>query len=185
LPADGHETLYAINCLSGDYMNYILLPDVVSFLLLCWTFIVLWKQRKQFQSLTPVTIAVVFLSLGRVADVILELSISRFSSSPLGWKRESFDLIMTNAGNICDVLGMLFLIYGFIKTIEFQKKEEKRIQDLETMLPLCAWCKKYRTENGEWKPIEEYLRDSGAPAVTHGICPECASKQIDIVRQKH
>lgn len=165
-------------------MNFTFLPDIVGFLLLCWTFILLWKQRKQFQSLTPVTIAVVFLSFGRMVDVFLELSISRYASSPLGWKRESFDLIMTNTGNICDVLGILFLIYGFLKTIEFQKKEEKRIRDLETLLPLCAWCKKYRSENGEWKPIEEYLHDSGAPAVTHGICPECASKQMDIARSR-
>jgi hypothetical protein len=168
------------------YFNF--LPDIISFFLLCWAFILLWRQRNRFQSLTPVTISVVFLSLGRIADVILELSISRYSSSPLGWKRESFDLIMTNAGNICDVIGILFLIYGFFKTIEFQKKEEKRIEYLETLLPLCAWCKKYRSENGEWKPIEEYLHESGAPAVTHGICPECASKQLGIAssrRQKN
>ena len=158
-------------------MNFSFLPDAVSFFLLCWTFILLWRERKQFQSLTPVTVAVVFLSLGRIADIILELSISH-STSPLGWKRESFDLIMTNTGNMCDVIGILFLIYGFLKTIEFQKKEEKRIHNLETLLPLCAWCKKYRTENGEWKPIEKYLQESGGPAVTHGICPECASKQL-------
>jgi hypothetical protein len=184
LPADGCDTLYSINYSNGDYMSYTFLPDVASFFLLCWTFVLLWTQRKQFQSLTPVAIAVVFLSIGRIADVILELSISRYSSSPLGWKRESFDLIMTNAGNICDVIGILFLIYGFFKTIEFQKKEEKRIEDLEILLPLCAWCKKYRSENGEWKPIEEYLSDSGAPAVTHGICPECASKQLDIANSR-
>jgi hypothetical protein len=124
------------------------------------------------------------LSIGRIADALLELSISRYSSSPFGWKRDSFDLIMTNAGNICDVVGILLLVYGFIKTIKFQKKEEKRIQDLETMLPLCAWCKKYRAENGEWKPIEDYLRDSGAPAVTHGICPDCAIEQMNIAKQK-
>jgi hypothetical protein len=129
-------------------MNYTFLPDAVSFFLLCWAFILLWRQRKMFQSLIPVAIALVFLSFGRIADVILALSLSRYST-PIGWKSESFDLIMTNTGNICDVLGILFLIYGFLKTIEFQKKKEKRIQDLETLLPLCAWCKKYRSENGE------------------------------------
>jgi hypothetical protein len=185
LPAGGYDVLYFIGDQVEDYMNYTYLPDVVSFFLLCWTFVLLLRQRKQFQSLTPVLVATVFLSFGRIADVILELSISRYASTPLGWKRESFDLIMTNTGNICDVLGILFLIYGFLKTIEFQKKEKKRIQDLETLFPLCAWCKKYRSENGEWKPIEKYLHDSGAPAVTHGICPECASKQIDIIKQKH
>jgi hypothetical protein len=179
LPAGGYDVLAMVHCFRENYMNYTFLPDIISFFLLCWTFILLWSQRKQFHSLFPISIAVVFLSIGRIADVLLELSMSRYLSSPLGWKRENFDLIMTNAGNISDVLGILFLIYGFLKTIEFQKKEKKRIQDLETLLPLCAWCKKFRSENGEWKPIEKYLQESGGPAVTHGICPECASKQLD------
>jgi hypothetical protein len=168
-------------------MNFMFVPDAVSFFMLCWAFIVLWKQRNRFQSLIPIAIAVVFLSIGRIADIFLELSIAH-SSVSAGWKRENFDLIMTNTGNFCDVIGIIFLIYGFLKTIEFQKQKQKQIQDLETLLPLCAWCKKYRTEQGEWKPIEEYLRESGAPDVTHGICPECATEQIGIVltkQQKH
>jgi hypothetical protein len=160
-------------------MQYTYLPDGLSFILLCVSFILLWRQRKKFQSLIPVAVSVVLLSVGRLTDVFLELSIAH-SSSPAGWKRESFDLFMTNTGNICDTIGILFLIYGFLRTIEFQTKEAKRIQDLETLLPLCAWCKKYRSENGEWKPIEIYLRDSGAPRVTHGICPECAAKEMGL-----
>jgi hypothetical protein len=87
---------------------------------------------------------------------------------------------MTHTGNICDTIGIVLLIYGFIKTIEFQRREEKRIQNLEILLPLCAWCKRYRTETGEWKPIETYLRESGAPQVTHGICPDCAQKELGV-----
>jgi len=163
-------------------MNYIFIPDSISFILLCSSCILLWRQRKHFHSLVPVAMAVICLSLGRIVDVFLELSIVRSSFSS-GWKRESFDLLMTNTGNTCDLLGILLLIYGFLKTIEFQKKKEKQIQDLETLLPLCAWCKKYRSGNGEWKPIEEYLRDSGAPKVTHGICPECATREMNALKQ--
>jgi hypothetical protein len=164
-------------------MRLTYLPDVASFLLLCWAFILLWRQRNQFRSVIPVSISVIFLSIGRIADIFLEISIAH-SSSPLGWKLESFDVFMTDAGNICDTIGILFLVYGFLKTIEFQQKKEKQIQNLETLLPLCAWCKKYRTEDGAWKPIEEYLLESGAPTVTHGICPECASKELDFVRSR-
>jgi hypothetical protein len=121
-------------------MNFTFLPDIVNFIFLCWAFILLWKQRNQLQSLIPVAIAVAFLSIGRITDIIAELSITH-SSFLLGLKDESFDLIMTNAGNICDALGILFLVFGFLKTIEFQKKEEKLIQNLETLLPLCVWCK--------------------------------------------
>jgi hypothetical protein len=161
-------------------MNFTFLPDIISFFFLCAAFILLWRQRNHFQSLTPFAISVILLSIGRISDVVLEFSITH-SSSPHGWKRESFDVLMTNTGNICDTIGILFLIYGFLKTIEFGQKKEKQIQNLETLLPLCAWCKKYRTENGEWKPIEVYLHDSGAPVVTHGICPDCASKELGAV----
>ena len=162
-------------------MRFTYLPDVASFFLLCWAFILLWRQRKQFQSLLPVSISVVLLSIGRITDAFLEISLAHPSFS-LGWKHERLDVLMTDAGNICDMIGILFLIYGFLKTIEFQKKKDKQIQNLETLLPLCAWCKKYRTEDGDWQPIEEYLRNSGAPAVTHGICPECASQQLELAR---
>ena len=86
-----------------------------------------------------------------------------------------FELILTNLGNTSDTIGILCLIFGFLKTIEYQKQEQKRIKELETLLPPCAWCKKYRTDDGEWKPIEQYLYESGA-SMTHGICPDCAAK---------
>ena len=151
-------------------MTLSFLPDSISFILLAWASTLLWNQRKIFNSLIPVLIAVGFLSIGRIADVVLELSM-------LSWQRRTFDLVLSNIGNISDAVGVLFLIYGFLRTIEFQKQEKKRIEELEILLPLCAWCKKYRTETGEWKPIEVYLRQTGAPTVTHGICPECAAKQ--------
>jgi hypothetical protein len=64
------------------------------------------------------------------------------------------DVLLSNIGNVSDAAGALVLVYGFIKTVEYQRRGKKRIEDLETLLPLCAWCKKYRTESGEWKPIE-------------------------------
>ena len=55
---------------------------------------------------------------------------------------------------------------------------------LEQLLPLCANCKKYRTADGQWLPIEKYLVDSGAPTLTHGICPDCAEKLYGYVPNK-
>ncbi len=88
-------------------------------------------------------------------------------------------------GNIADALGITFLIFGFIKIVKREQVEEKRIQELEQMLPLCSNCKKYRTEDGQWLPIEKYLIDSGAPKLTHGICPECSEMLYgNILRKK-
>lgn len=151
-------------------MSLSFLPDSVSFILLAWMFILLWREHRQFHSLVPISLAVLFLSIGRIADIVLELSM-------LNWNRQPGEVILNNVGNVSDAVGALILVYGFLKTIEYQRREKKRIEQLETLLPLCAWCKKYRTERGDWKPIEVYLHESGAPDITHGICPECAEKQ--------
>jgi hypothetical protein len=51
---------------------------------------------------------------------------------------------------------------------------EDRIGKLETLLPMCAGCKKTRDEQGKWQSVEEYLEAQGGTRVSHGICPECA-----------
>jgi PAS domain S-box-containing protein len=41
------------------------------------------------------------------------------------------------------------------------------------LLPVCAWCKRVRDDNGFWEKIEEYLRKHTGSAISHGMCPEC------------
>lgn len=54
----------------------------------------------------------------------------------------------------------------------------QRVQTLESLLPLCAWCRRVRTDQGEWTEIERYLSASGTQ-ITHGICTECARQVED------
>lgn len=53
----------------------------------------------------------------------------------------------------------------------------QRVQALESLLPLCAWCRRVRTDQGEWTEIEHYLAASGTQ-ITHGICTACA-RQVE------
>lgn len=52
----------------------------------------------------------------------------------------------------------------------------RRIQSLEGLLPICAWCKKIRDDEGEWHRVEGYLADRAPVSFTHGICPQCDRK---------
>ncbi len=54
-----------------------------------------------------------------------------------------------------------------------------KINELSGLLPICAWCKKIRDDDGYWKGVEIYLREHSKADFTHGICPECKSK-IDL-----
>jgi len=48
-----------------------------------------------------------------------------------------------------------------------------KIKTLSGLLPICAWCKKIRDDQGYWKKVEEYVEEHSDAHFTHGICPEC------------
>lgn len=48
------------------------------------------------------------------------------------------------------------------------------IQTLSGLLPICAWCKKLRADDGYWHEITDYLAHRNAGKITHGICRPCA-----------
>lgn len=39
----------------------------------------------------------------------------------------------------------------------------------------CAWCGRERTAGGDWQPSES--SDPAQPLATHGICPECLTRE--------
>lgn len=49
----------------------------------------------------------------------------------------------------------------------------RRIQHLEGLLPICAWCKRIRDDHGTWLPLETLISQNSDVAFTHGICPDC------------
>lgn len=149
--------------------------DILSITILLTAFLLLWKERGHFFSLKPLLPAVVLVTLGHLSDLVLEHLVVRPTFFPR-ISASTYEMVMVMFGNITDVLGAGLLILGFIKIIKHEKEEEKHIHDLESLLPICSNCKKYRTGEGEWMPIEKYLIDSGAPRLTHGICPECSEK---------
>ena len=52
----------------------------------------------------------------------------------------------------------------------------KNLRELEGLLPVCAWCKKVRNDEGYWEELEAYLEPRTKAAFSHGICPECAAR---------
>jgi len=52
-----------------------------------------------------------------------------------------------------------------------------RVKTLTGLLPICAWCKKIRDDEGYWTQVDKYITDHSEAHFTHGICPACASEQ--------
>ncbi|MBI5897092.1 MAG: hypothetical protein HZB24_14180 [Desulfobacterales bacterium] len=51
-----------------------------------------------------------------------------------------------------------------------------QVKTLRGLLPLCAFCKKVRDDQGYWNQIEAYVAQHSHADFSHGICPECAQK---------
>ena len=58
-----------------------------------------------------------------------------------------------------------------------------QIKVWNSLLLVCAWCKKVRPEGGYWQPLEEYVTSHSSTRFTHGICPECSARVIAFPRK--
>ena len=59
--------------------------------------------------------------------------------------------------------------------VELQKALAE-VRTLGGLLPICASCKKIRTDGGYWEAFEVYIRDHSEADFTHSICPDCVEK---------
>jgi hypothetical protein len=53
------------------------------------------------------------------------------------------------------------------------------IKILQGILPVCASCKKIRSEQNEWQPMEVYITAHSKAQFSHGLCPECAKRYLE------
>jgi len=88
--------------------------------------------------------------------------------------------------------GVIGLYYGIIKQKNLAKEElilnlQKAFAEIKTlsgMLPICAWCKKIKNDEGYWQKIEAYIKSHSDADFTHGICNDCEKKVYSDYYQK-
>jgi len=81
--------------------------------------------------------------------------------------------------------GIIGWYYGILKVEKLAREElienlQKALEDVKTlsgMLPICAWCKNIRNDEGYWQKIEAYLKSHSDLDFTHSICNDCAKKE--------
>lgn len=58
------------------------------------------------------------------------------------------------------------------------KLEGALLKLLSGHIPICAYCKSIRDENGRWTSIESYVSDRTKAQFSHGICPRCEQREF-------
>jgi hypothetical protein len=59
-----------------------------------------------------------------------------------------------------------------------------QVKTLRALLPICAWCKRIRDDEGYWDQVEAYVHKYTGTDFTHGICPQCVKKTKAEWKQK-
>ena len=52
------------------------------------------------------------------------------------------------------------------------------VKQLRGTLPICAWCKKIRDDANYWGQVEDYLARHTGAEFSHGICPDCLTREV-------
>lgn len=56
-----------------------------------------------------------------------------------------------------------------------------QIKKLEGIIPICSYCKKIRDDEGVWNQLEAYIKKHTDAEFSHGACPKCYNKQMELL----
>lgn len=55
-------------------------------------------------------------------------------------------------------------------------KSMAEVKALRGILPICCFCKRIKTSEGEWEEVGYYIHRHSEALVSHGFCPSCLRK---------
>lgn len=95
-----------------------------------------------------------------------------------GWDQASAALHFVSNMEVSLFMGALFVAL-LLAHLQLRHEElasaQIEVQTLSGLLPVCAWCKKVRDDDGYWRELADYFMRQNI-RVTHGMCNACAEK---------
>ncbi len=52
------------------------------------------------------------------------------------------------------------------------------VKALQTLLPMCAYCKAIRNDQNYWEKVETYFHDHSGVSFSHSYCPSCYDRFV-------
>jgi hypothetical protein len=126
----------------------------------------------QFPILFVFPVALATITHGSRIGVLvgMVLPLVRFSfflkwGLPSSWVLETIDTAVDVA-----------ILMGFSLLIQKLLEQQRAIRVLQGMLPICAFCKKIRDEDGQWRQLESFITQRSSARFSHTFCQDCAQK---------
>ena len=68
------------------------------------------------------------------------------------------------------------ILVGAAILIDRVTRQSREIRVLRGFLHICSFCKKIRTPDQQWHPLETYITEHSEAKFSHTFCPECGKK---------
>ncbi|MET0555186.1 MAG: hypothetical protein ABW221_19240 [Vicinamibacteria bacterium] len=105
------------------------------------------------------------------------------------------DVVVTREGDFWTLARALWalaalavlLALGLVWNVRLRRGASRslaHVRVLTGLLPICAWCKKIRDDNGYWSQVETYIRERSEAEFSHGICPDCVARESGQLRRQ-
>jgi len=110
------------------------------------------------------TMAILFIIALSWFDEILDIPYVLLGgpATPINWRESFFESI------VIAIVGAAIIRHTYTLLT--------RVSYLESILPVCASCKKIRVDPEFWEGIEQFVAERSKTEFTHGICPDCIGK---------
>ena len=70
------------------------------------------------------------------------------------------------------------LIWMRLKVAKRILRYATEISNLESMLPICSYCKNVRNDNNYWQQVETYLNNRAGTTFSHSVWPACYESRL-------
>ena len=119
----------------------------------------------------PVGLAAWYNGLRWALPLALVMPWARFFYISLWDEPHALHLPLTNTLIRVAVLVALAVLTD--RAARHTRELDREVHMLEAMLPICAHCKRIRTEGQEWEGLEQYFNARDGTRFSHSICPTC------------
>lgn len=98
-----------------------------------------------------------------------------------GWTMGAADLppgtLRSDLNQLSDALLFIGSVAGLLWTHQqASQRAQEELTMLRAMLQVCAWCRRIHDSDQGWIAMEQFMARQAAAHLTHGICPDCASR---------
>lgn len=179
LAKSGHEVVAAAS--GSEAWQILSSPEAPSLAILDWmmpkmTGLEVCRKVRETGAAVP-TYLIVLTSRGQTVDLV-----TAFEAGADDYITKPFEAEELRA-RVAVGVRMVTLQQQLADRILALEESLAHVQQLQGLIPICAWCRQVRSDGNFWEKVESYLGKRSGLQFTHAICPTCKAKQTEALRQ--